>query len=150
MSPFSRAGPVCQAEINHLEISALLKNTTKNQNLSYEKKPARSTEISLFSTEIPAKRAEFFLYDNSSRAKMAHSAHARLEVYCFIFDSKNRLLSNINNKRLFIFHEKKTFYKNSIWQRADFSPANRVSPAKRAHMKRAQPLRASSTFQARI
>ena len=65
MSPFSRVGPVCRAEINHLEISALLKNTTKNQNLSYEKKSARSTEILLFSTEIPAKRAEFFSYDNS-------------------------------------------------------------------------------------
>ena len=110
MSPFSRAGPVCRAGINHLEISALLKNTAKNQNLSYEKKPARLNKISLFSTEIPAKRAEFFSYDNSSpanRAEMAHSAHAHLKMYCFIFVSKNRLHSNNNNKRLFIFHEKK-------------------------------------------
>ena len=117
MSPFSRPGSVYLAEINHLEISALLKYTAKNQNLSYEKKSARSNEISLFSTEIPAKRAEFFSYDSSSpanRAEMAHSAHAYLEMYCSIFVSKNRLHSNNNNKRLFIFHEKKTFYKNSI------------------------------------
>ena len=117
MSPFSRAGPVFRAGINHLKISALLINTAKNQKLSYEKYPARLNEISLLSTEIPAKWAEFFSYDNSSptsRAEMAHSAHAYLEMYCFIFVSKNRLHSNNNNKRLFILHEKKTFYKNSI------------------------------------
>ena len=39
MSSFNRAGPVYRARINHLEISALFKNTAKNQNLSYEKKP---------------------------------------------------------------------------------------------------------------
>ena len=103
MRPFSRAGPVCRAGINHLEISALLKNTAKNQNLSYEKKPARLNEILLFSTEIPARQAEFFSYDNSSpanRAEMAHSAHAHLEIYCFIFVSKNKLHSNNNNKKI--------------------------------------------------
>ena len=121
MSPFSRAGPVCQAEINHLEISTLLKNTTKYQNLSYEKKPARSTEISLFSTEIPAKRAEFFSYDNSrlaSRAEMAHSAHAHLEMYCFIFDSKTDCLTTIVIKDYLYSmrkkHSTKTPYDNEL------------------------------------
>ena len=113
MSPFSCAG------INYLEISALLKNTAKNQNLSYEKYPARLNEIPLFSTEIPAKRAELFSYDNSSpanrpeffsydnsssanRAEM-NACPSRNVLFYFRFKN-NRLHSNDYNKRLFIFH----------------------------------------------
>ena len=53
-----------------------------------ENELARQNEISAVSTEIPAKRADFFSYDTFSplcRAEKAISAHARFYFYCFYF-----------------------------------------------------------------